>query len=76
MPVLEVTAGNIYNAVTAKDSATKKKEAYRGGTKLGLVGGGAATGALIGSAVPVIGTLAGGLIGAWNWWNWCNHKRK
>ena len=57
-------AGNIYNAVTAKDSATKKKEAYRGGTKLGLVGGGAATGALIGSAVPVIGTLAGGLIGA------------
>ena len=57
-------AGNIYNAVTATDSATKKKEAYRGGTKLGLVGGGAATGALIGSAVPVIGTLAGGLIGA------------
>lgn len=57
-------AGNIYNAVTAKDSATKKKEVYRGGTKLGLVGGGAATGALIGSAVPVIGTLAGGLIGA------------
>lgn len=57
-------AGNIYNAVTSKDSATKKKEAYRGGTKLGLVGGGAATGALIGSAVPVIGTLAGGLIGA------------
>ena len=57
-------AGNIYNAVTSKDSATKKKEAYRGGTKLGMVGGGAATGALIGSAVPVIGTLAGGLIGA------------
>ena len=57
-------AGNIYNAVTAKDSATKKKEVYRGGTKLGLVGGGAATGALIGSAVPVIGTLAGGLMGA------------
>ena len=57
-------AGNIYNAVTSKDSATKKKEAYRGGTKLGMVGGGAATGALIGSAVPVVGTLAGGLIGA------------
>lgn len=57
-------AGNIYNAVTSKDSATKKKESYRGGTKLGMVGGGAATGALIGSAVPVIGTLAGGLIGA------------
>ena len=38
-------AGNIYNAVTSKDSATKKKEAYRGGTKLGMVGGGAAAGA-------------------------------
>ena len=29
-----------------------------------MVGGGAATGALIGSAVPVVGTLAGGFIGA------------
>lgn len=57
-------AGNIYNAVTSKDSATKKKEAYRGGTKLGMVGGGAAAGALVGSAVPIVGTLAGGLIGA------------
>lgn len=57
-------AGNIYNAVTSKDSAMKKKEAYRGGTKLGMVGGGAAAGALIGSAVPVVGTLAGGFIGA------------
>lgn len=57
-------AGNFINAATTKNKATKKKENYRGGTKLGMVGGGAATGALIGSAVPVIGTLAGGLIGA------------
>ena len=29
-----------------------------------MVGGGAAAGALVGSAVPIVGTLAGGLIGA------------
>jgi hypothetical protein len=57
-------AGNFINAATTKNKATKKKENYRGGTKLGMVGGGAAAGALIGSAVPVVGTLAGGLIGA------------
>lgn len=57
-------AGNFINAATTKNKATKKKENYRGGTKLGMVGGGAAAGALIGSAVPVVGTLAGGFIGA------------
>lgn len=59
-------AGNFINAATTKNKATKKKENYRGGTKLGMVGGGAAAGALIGSAVPVpvVGALAGGLIGA------------
>lgn len=57
-------AGNFINAATTKNKATKKKENYRGGTKLGMVGGGAATGALVGSAVPIVGTLAGGLIGA------------
>ena len=56
-------AGNFINAATSKNKATKKKENYRGGTKLGMVGG-AAAGALIGSAVPVVGTLAGGFIGA------------
>ena len=53
-------AGNIYNAVTSKDSATKKKEAYRGGTKLGMVGGGAAIGAAFGG----VGAVPGALIGA------------
>lgn len=57
-------AGNFINAATSKNKATKKKENYRGGTKLGMVGGGAAAGALVGSAVPIVGTLAGGLIGA------------
>ena len=57
-------AGNFINAATTKNKATKKKENYRGGTKLGMVGGGAAAGALVGSAVPIDGTLAGGLIGA------------
>lgn len=57
-------AGNIYNAVTSKDSATKKKEAYRGGTKLGIVGGGAAAGAAIGAGFGGIGAVPGALIGA------------
>lgn len=57
-------AGNFINAATTKNKATKKKENYRDGTKLGMVGGGAAAGALVGSAVPIVGTLAGGLIGA------------
>ena len=50
-------AGNIYNAVTSKDSATKKKEAYRGGTKLGMVGGGAAAGAAIGAGFGGLGAI-------------------
>lgn len=57
-------AGNIYNAVTSKDSATKKKEAYRGGTKFGMVGGGAAAGAAIGAGFGGIGAVPGALIGA------------
>ncbi|OUO26017.1 tape measure protein [Eubacterium sp. An3] len=56
-------AKNIYNAVTSKNKEEKKKEGYRGGTKLGMVGAGAATGAAIGSVVPVVGTAAGALIG-------------
>ena len=57
-------AGNIYNAVTSKDSATKKKEAYRGGTKFGMVGGGAAAGAAIGAAFGGVGAVPGAFIGA------------
>lgn len=57
-------AGNIYNAVTSKDSATKKKEVYRGGAKLGMVGGGAAAGAAIGAAFGGVGAVPGAFIGA------------
>lgn len=56
-------AKNVYNAVTSKNKEEKKKEGYRGGTKLGMVGAGAAAGAAIGSFVPVVGTAAGALIG-------------
>lgn len=56
-------AKNIYNAITSKNKEEKKKEGYRGGTKIGMVGAGAATGAAIGSVVPVVGTAAGALIG-------------
>ena len=42
-----------------------KSEHYaRGASKLGMVGGGVAIGSAIGSVVPVVGTAAGGLIGA------------
>ena len=50
--------------MTSKDSATKKKEAYRGGTKLGMVGGGAAAGAAIGAAFGGVGAVPGAFIGA------------
>ena len=55
---------DIYKAVTAQNSNDKKLYGTRGATKLGMVGAGAATGALIGSVVPVLGTAVGGLIGA------------
>ena len=38
-------AKNLYTAFTSKDKEEKKTEGYRGGTKLGMVGAGAATGA-------------------------------
>lgn len=42
----------------------KKRNLTRGVTKLGMVGAGAATGAAIGSVIPVVGTGIGALIGA------------
>lgn len=55
---------NLNNAFTSKDKTEKKKEAFRGGTKLGMIGSGAAAGAAIGSVIPGAGTLIGGLAGA------------
>lgn len=37
---------------------------FKGGTKIGMVGTGAAAGAAIGSVIPGVGTAVGGLIGA------------
>ena len=42
----------------------KQDKMFSGGTKLGMVGTGAAAGAAIGSAIPVVGTAVGGVIGA------------
>ena len=50
-----------YNSTLSRD---KKHYNTRGGTKLAMVGTGAAAGAAIGSVVPVVGTAAGALIGA------------
>lgn len=49
---------------TKKSGKAAKDEYYSGGTKIGMVGTGAAAGAAIGSVVPVVGTAAGALIGA------------
>ena len=58
---------DIYQGVKS-NKAGEKKEAkdsfWKGGTKIGMVGTGAAAGAAIGSVVPVVGTAAGALIGA------------
>lgn len=49
---------------TRREGKEAKDEYVKGGTKIGMVGAGAATGAAIGSVIPGLGTLAGGLIGA------------
>lgn len=54
-------------ALTASISGVKdiiQGRKWEGGAKLGMVGAGAAAGATIGSVIPVVGTAAGGLIGA------------
>lgn len=49
----------------AKTSGKEAQTAYAtGGSKIGMVGAGAAAGAAIGSVVPVIGTGVGALVGA------------
>ena len=55
---LDIYKGTKQEGKEAKDSYVK------GGTKIGMVGTGAAAGAAIGSVVPVVGTAAGALIGA------------
>nr|DAR80161.1 MAG TPA: tail tape measure protein [Caudoviricetes sp.] len=55
---------DVYKAIKANNSNDKRHYGWRGGTKIGMVGAGAAAGAAIGSVVPVLGTAAGALIGA------------
>jgi len=63
--ILGLGAGavDIYQG-TKKTGKEAKDEYWQGGTKLGMVGTGAAAGAAIGSVVPVIGTGVGALVGA------------
>lgn len=73
---LASTAGGVAGGIGAisglvdifKGFRTSGKEAkdnfFKGGSKIGMVGAGAAAGAALGSVVPVVGTAAGGLIGA------------
>lgn len=57
---------DVYKAVKANNSNDRKHYGWRGGTKIGMVGAGAAAGAAIGSIIPIpgISTAAGALIGA------------
>lgn len=55
---------DFFQGANADDAKTAKTEYASGGSKLAMVGGGAAAGAAIGSVVPVLGTAIGALIGA------------
>lgn len=62
---------DIYRGVKGKNkdgssmtSQQKSESKWSGGTKIGMVGAGAAAGAVAGSFIPVVGTAIGGLIGA------------
>ena len=56
-------ARNLYRGTqtTGKDA---QNEYSKGGTKIGMVGAGAAAGAAVGTVVPVVGTGVGALVGA------------
>ena len=63
--LLGIGAGvrNLYRGAqtTGKDA---QNEYSKGGTKIGMVGAGAAAGAAVGTVVPVVGTGVGALVGA------------
>ena len=63
--LLGIGAGvrNLYRGTqtTGKDA---QNEYSKGGTKIGMVGAGAAAGAAVGTVVPVVGTGVGALVGA------------
>jgi tape measure domain-containing protein len=55
---------DIYKGIKAKSDKVKKDKYITGGTKIGMVGAGAATGAGIGAIFGGIGAVPGALIGA------------
>lgn len=61
-------AWDLYKGFSADNQAKKEKRLWRGGTKLGMVAGGAGTGALTGAAIGSlfggVGAVPGALIGA------------
>lgn len=55
---------DIFKSFRVQDKQEKSDLRWGGGTKIGMVGAGAAAGAAVGSVVPVVGTAAGALVGA------------
>ena len=55
---------DLYNASKETNEEIKEQKNWSGGTKIGMVGAGAATGAAIGSVVPGVGTAVGAAVGA------------
>lgn len=55
---------DIVHGAQATDAKEQKDSFVTGGTKIGMVGAGAAAGAAIGSVIPVAGTAVGALVGA------------
>ena len=55
---------DLYSASKETNEEIKEQKNWSGGTKIGMVGAGAATGAAIGSIVPGVGTAVGAAVGA------------
>ena len=55
---------DLYDASKETNEEIKEQKKWSGGTKVGMVGAGAATGAAIGSVVPGLGTAVGAAVGA------------
>ena len=55
---------DLYDASKETNEEIKEQKNWSGGTKIGMVGAGAATGAAIGSIVPGVGTAVGAAVGA------------
>lgn len=61
---LGIGGWNIYQGTKQTNDKDAKEKYWQGGTKIGMVGAGAAAGAAVGSVAPIIGTGIGALVGA------------